>query len=95
MATNVIIQFAKYGGFIGLLLGVIVVGMAIAVYILWKQNLKLHDRLQEVQDARVEESREMNTHLISSTTKSNEVINGITFAMNSLKDVMIMRAHRD
>jgi hypothetical protein len=90
MAVELVEQFAKYGGLIGLMIGVMVVGLGSAVVILWKQNAKLQDKLQEVHDARIEESREMNEHLLNYTNKSNEAITGITMAVNSLKDAFLM-----
>ncbi|MCK5615389.1 hypothetical protein KAR91_76705, partial [Candidatus Pacearchaeota archaeon] len=88
--VELIKQLAKYGGLIGLLFGVIVIGFGFAIVFLWRQNSKLQDKLQEVHDSRIEESMEMNGHLLDYTNKSNEAIMGITIAVNSLKDAFLI-----
>ena len=90
MAIELVKQFAKYGGLIGLLFGVMIVGMLSVIVILWRQNTKLQDKLEEAHDARIEESRDMNELLLNYTNKSHEAVTGITMAVNSLKDAFLM-----
>ncbi len=83
-------MFARYGGFIGLLMAVIILGMGVAVYFLWRHNATLQDRLLEVQNKRVEEAKEVRAAMIEQAHETNEALRVMTSALQSLKDAVMM-----
>ena len=94
--------FAKYGGLIGLLVGVMFVSMAVAVVFLWRHNLALHKtaveveekhrtQLQAVQDKRVAEAIEVRKELIGLSEDFNKAVSELNSTINALKDAVLLR----
>lgn len=87
MTPEVIRQFAEYGGYIGLLMGVLVVMLGGAVVVLWRALL-------EVQTKRIEESKEVQKEILELTVVTNKVTMELGHAMNALKDAVIMNGRK-
>lgn len=91
MSPDLVRQFAEYGGYIGLLMGVMVVGMGAAIVFLWNYKIRLQDALIEVQNKRVEEAKEVRAELLAFSKESNKVTFEITAALSALRDAVILR----
>jgi uncharacterized membrane-anchored protein YhcB (DUF1043 family) len=93
--------FAKYGGLIGLLMGVIIVGCGALIYLLWK---RIHDkdqriaeltaRLEAVQEKRVDEAKAVRAELIELANDFTKAVHEMSAASNALKDVVLMGERR-
>ena len=91
MPPDVLKQFAEYGGYIGLLMGVMIAGMGTAIVFLWRTKLRLHANLLEVQNKRVEEAKEVRAELLALSRETSKVAFEITAAITALRDAVILR----
>lgn len=94
MSIAIIKQFAEYGGLIGLIMGVVVVGMGVAITVLWRRGNKLQDAYNALQDKRVDEAKEVAKETRELSTELQKVIFEVTAAMNALKETIVMNARQ-
>lgn len=99
---SVVKMFADYGGFIGLLIGTIVMGMGTAIVFLWRHIVTLNKELrkkesehnaqiQAVQDKRVEEAKEVRKELMGLAEDFNKVTHELGSTITALKDAVLLR----
>jgi uncharacterized membrane protein len=91
MSPEIIEQFAKYGGYIGLLMGVMIASMCTAIVFLWRHKLRLQDQLIEVQNKRVEEAKEVRAELLAVSKDTSKVTFELTAALSAMRDAVILR----
>ena len=84
MPNETIEMFAKYGGYIGLLMGVLILSMSTAIAFLWRHNATLQLRLLEVQNKRVDEAKEVRTELMGQSDDTNKALHEMSAAVHAL-----------
>jgi hypothetical protein len=91
MSALVVEKFAQYGGLLGLIVGVMFVALSIAIVSLWKVNNKKDRKIEELQEKRMAESKEMGDSLYDLSLQSQEIMTTMTNAMRSLKEAVLLR----
>ena len=83
--------FAKYGGLVGLLMGVIILISVGTNYLLWKRLIAVSGKLEEVQEKRVSDAKETNKELLGQAEEYNKTLADTGSAVTALKDAVLLR----
>jgi len=83
-------KLAQYGGLFGIVLGILVFALIGGIVALWKANQKQVEAVAALQEKRIQETREMNSHLLAHALKAQEITNGVTSAMTALRETVIL-----
>jgi hypothetical protein len=83
--------FAKYGGLIGLLMGVIIFISVGTNYLLWKRLISAQNKLDEVQEKRVSDAKEVGKGLLEQAGDYNKALTDTGTAVTALRDAVLLR----
>ena len=84
-------MFAKYGGYIGLLMGIIVMIQSTTLVFVWRRLIHVQNKLDEVQEKRVSDAKETNKELLGQTEDYNKALADTGSAFVALKDAVLLR----
>lgn len=89
--TETLEMFAKYGGYIGLLMGIIVVIQSTTLILVWRRLTHVQNKLEEVQEKRVSDAKEVGKELLGQAEDYNRALADTGTAVTALKDAVLLR----
>lgn len=86
--------FARYGGYVGLLMGVIIVLQSAANILFWRHIKDLQTQVALAQDRRVDDAKEVHGELLEQARDTRVVLAELMQAMRALRDAIALREGR-
>jgi len=89
MIGDIVAEFTKFGPGWTLII-LIIVGLCIAIGVMWKHIIALQNRIYDIQKSQMELIKEINRDVLEMTDEHNRAMTSMTIVIQSLKDYVVV-----